>query len=124
MASTKASNAKTAWVYTDDDGAEYVVSAKTAYVGGDDAAAFGGSADDGSHESLPNGFRMRRARVRDASKHVKWVPCYSLTATLWTTPNTPVTMDYLGTDTVFASDGTKRDEKKERKPISPFTGPA
>jgi hypothetical protein len=116
MASTKAGGAKTAWTYSNDLGTKnYTIAAKTAYVVGDDSAKFGGSAAVAANDSIPNGYKPRRAKVVSAAKVIRWPICYTVDATLWTTSGTTVTMDIDGVDTVMTSDGTKRAEKPERK---------
>jgi hypothetical protein len=116
MASTKASNAKTAWQYQNDRGdATYTIQAKTAYVLGGDAAAFGGQAAIAGDISIPNGYKPRRVKVVSSAKVIRWPIVYDVAATLWTTAGTTVTLDILGVDTVMTSDGTRRPEKAERK---------
>jgi hypothetical protein len=88
-----ASNARTSWTYTDHYGTPYVVSAKAAYVTGADAAKFGGAAGSADDEGLPNGFRMRAVKCKDATGASRWIPAYTEAATIWTTPGTTVTLN-------------------------------
>lgn len=117
MASTMASNERTAWLYS-SGAIDYCVSAKKAYVEGADAAKFGGGAAEGTERSLPNGIRPRKAQVYNATANVsRWLIVYSTDAALWTTPGTTVTLNYKGVDTVFTSTGQTLGEKPERKTL-------
>ena len=115
-----ASGQKTAVGYTDDDGADYITVMKSAAYTAN-GAALGAVIPEGNVqvESVPNGLRTRKVRVVSADKDVRWVTVYTLAADAWTQVGTAVTLLFNGVDKVFYTDGTKRDERKERKPIRP-----
>lgn len=114
MATTKADNNRVAWTYTTNDSEAFRTSAKAVYVGGGDAAKFGGSAAAGSMRALPASFKTRKAVVVDAAGATRAVVVYDTEAALWTTPGTTVTLDKNGVDTVFTSDGNLQAERYGR----------
>ena len=117
MANTVQDNNRVAWGYVTADATPitYCVSAKAVYVTGADAAKFGGAAAPASSEGLPKGFRMRAVKcVCAASNKKRWVPVYTVTGTLWTTPGTSVTMNENGVDAAYVAQADRRQERKAR----------
>lgn len=104
MASTKASQNRCAWKYTDDLGNEWAVSAKSVYVlDGTDGAKYGGEAAEATDPQIPSQLRMRAVKMVAGSNPVKYVPAYTVTATIWTTPGTTLTLNLEGVDTVYTA---------------------
>src|SRR5512144_3243734 len=104
MASLKASGNRVAWTYTDDQGNDYAISAKAAYVlDPTDGAKYGGSAAAASVKALPSNFKPRRVQVVDASGNQRWMVAYELTSTIWTTAGTALTINYFGSDVAFTT---------------------
>ena len=115
MANTVQDNNRVAWGYVTSESTPitYCVSAKKVYVQGDDAAKFGGSAAALSTKPIPRKLRMRA--VKCVSGTIKrWVPCYTVSATLWTTPGTEVTLNQNGVDATYASTADHRPERLPR----------
>jgi hypothetical protein len=121
MATTKVSNAKELWTYTTQFGDTYAIAAKSAYVGSGDAAKFGGAAATVSLKSLPNGFRPRRVKCVAPNGTARWIIAYKEDATIWTTVGTTLTLNLLGTDTVFTSTDQTIGERAERKGHEPVS---
>jgi hypothetical protein len=119
VATTMASNERQPWIYTTDQNESYIISAKSAYVTGVNAAVYGGATGVGSDfRGIPNGFRPRRAQVANTTLKVsRWVICYESDATLYTTPETSVTLNHNGVDAEFVSTGATRGERAERKAL-------
>lgn len=116
MASTKATNNKCAWTYTDNYGNDYRVSAKSVYVlDGTDGAKYGGGAAANSLIGKPRGLQMRKVKCTDAAGNVKYVVAYTEAATIWTTPGTVLTLDLNGTDTAFTTTGHKTSEREGKQ---------
>lgn len=116
MASLKASGNRVAWTYTDDQGNDYAISAKAAYVlDPTDGAKYGGAAAGASVKALPSNFKPRRVQVVDASGNQRWMVAYELTSTIWTTPGTALTINYFGSDVAFTTTDHTRGEKKPRR---------
>lgn len=115
MASTLASNERIWGTYITDDGDDYNISCKKALVSvvGNDAK-LGYVAGSANNLGIPNEFRPRKVKCVDAAGHARWVTCYSLLATLWTTPGTTIELDYFGVDTLFTSTKYRRSENAGR----------
>jgi hypothetical protein len=113
MANTVQDNNRIAWTYTDDDENDYRVSAKAVYVGGAEAAKWGGSAAAASVPQLPKGFRMRKRKVVSGAV-IRWVPCYKTDATLWTGVATTVLLNKNGVDAAFDVSSKKLSERNIR----------
>jgi len=112
MASTKADNNRVGWVYTDDYDLDFCVSAKDVYVNDPtDGAKYGGSAQTGVEPAKPRQLRMRRVRCTASGHKDKWVVAYEVTATIWTTPGTTLTLDSNGVDVAFTAAREKRAER-------------
>jgi hypothetical protein len=112
MASTKANNNRVVWTYTDDNAADYAVSAKAVYVlDGTDGAKYGGSAPAETVPPKPLQLVMRKVKCVSAGAPAIWLTVYEVTAALWTTPGTSVTRDLNGTDTTYTSTRGRRGEK-------------
>lgn len=112
MASTKATNNRCVWTYTDENGDDWAVGAKTVYVQDvTDGVKFGGSAPAASVPAIPKQLRMRAVKCIADGVAAKWVPVYETTAALWTTPGTTVTLNNLGVDVSYASTKGKRPER-------------
>lgn len=104
MASTKATNNRVAWTYTTGDAEAFRTSAKAVYVLGGDAAKFGGEAASPAMRALPASFKTRKVICVDAvSGASRAVVAYDTACDIWTTPGTTVTLNLLGTDTVFTA---------------------
>lgn len=105
LASTKASNDRVAWRYTDNLGNNWSISAKSVYVStGDDAAKYGGVVADGTEIGpIPGNFRPRKVCFVDtATKSIRrYVVAYTPTATIWTDADATLTLNYRGVDTAF-----------------------
>lgn len=119
MATTMASGQKSAVVYTTGKGGDFVTSMKTQSLT-TNGAVLGATAPGAGAaiESIPNGFKPRKARVVAADKSVRWTTVYTEAADAWTVVGTAVTLLWDGTDKVFYTDGTLRPEKFERKPVA------
>lgn len=112
MATTKADNNRVVWQYTDDNGADWAVSAKAVYVlDGTDGAKYGGSAPAATVPSIPRQLRMRAVKCVAAGSPAKWIPVYETDADLWTTPGTTVTRNLNGTDVVYTATKGHRGER-------------
>lgn len=115
MASTKANNTKVAWRYTDDNGHVFAVAAKQCYVeDGTDGVKYGGAAAQAADEAIPNELKMRKVKCLAPGGSAHWVPVYTTTAALWTTPGTQVTLNVLGVDVLCTSTRFKRAESQGR----------
>lgn len=111
MASTKADNNRVSWTYTDDDDADWAVSAKAVYVlDPTDGAKYGGSASSATDRRIPLDLKMRKVKCISAGKPDRWVVSYTTVATIWTTPGTTLTLDVNGVDTVYETTKRRRDE--------------
>ena len=120
MATTLASGHKSAVIYTDNGGTNYVTSMKTAELSANGTTLGATEPEAGIvYASVPNGFKTRKARVVTAAKNVRWVTCYTKTAPAFTLAGETVNLTLNGVDAAFFSDGTVRAEKPERKPIAP-----
>jgi hypothetical protein len=116
MASTKASGNRVSWTYTDDDGADWSISAKGAYVlDVTDGAKYGGAAAGASVPPIPGNMRPRRVCSVDASGNQRYVIAYELTATIWTTPGTALELNYFGSDVAFTTTNRRRGERTNRR---------
>lgn len=112
MASTKASNNRCVWQYTDDNGDNWAVGAKVVYVQDvTDGAKFGGSAPAATVSAIPKQLRMRAVKCIADGSADKWVPVYETDAALWTTPGTTVTLNALGVDVLYACTKSHRGER-------------
>lgn len=111
MASAFASGNRVAWQYTDDNGADWVISAKSVYVLGADAADYGGSAPASTVARIPKQLKPRRVKCVSAGAADRWPIVYETDAALWTTPGTSITLNLLGVDTVYTSTRVKRAER-------------
>jgi len=112
LASTKADNNRVSWVYADDSGGEYAISAKAVYVlDGTDGTKYGGSASQSDNRRIPKELKPRRVKCVSAGKPDKWMIAYETTAAIWTTAGTTLTLDVNGVDTVYATTLAKRGEK-------------
>jgi hypothetical protein len=114
VASTMAPNDRILWTYTDDNSTDYGVAAKAVYVGGADAAKYGGEECVTELPSIPNGLRPRCVKCKGTNGSTRWMIAYDLTATIWTTPGTTLTLNSNGVDVVFTAQRTKRGERLER----------
>lgn len=105
MASTKASNDRVAWTYTDNAGNEWSISAKSVYVTDvTDGPKLGGVLADGTQVGpIPGNFRPRKACFVDQATRAirRYIVCYTPTASAWTDTSTTLTLNYRGQDTVF-----------------------
>jgi hypothetical protein len=118
MTTAMVSGNRESWLYTSDDGVDYVVSSKSVYTSGADSAKYGGS--QGPSTKFPKDPRMsmRCVKCTGAGGEVAWIPVYDVTAALWTTPGTTVTRNSLGVDVVFTSTAKRRAEKDGRRLIT------
>jgi len=113
MASTKADNNRVVWQYTDDGGIAYAVSAKAVFVlDGTDGSKYGGEAPAATVPPKPKQLRMRAVKCTSSGHPTIYVPAYTTTATIWTTPGTTLVRNLNGTDVTYtvAAKG-KRAEK-------------
>ena len=111
MASTKADNNRAVWTYTDDNAADYAVSAKAVYVlDGTDGAKYGGSAPAVTVPAKPVQLVMRKVKCTAAGNPAIWITVYDVTASLWTTPGTSVTRNLNGVDVAYTSTRGRRAE--------------
>ena len=105
MASTKASNDRVAWQYTDNAGNKWTISAKSVYVTDvTDGPKLGGALSDGTELGpLPGNFRPRKACFVDtATKAIRrYIVCYESDAAAFTNTATTLTLNYRGVDTAF-----------------------
>jgi len=109
---------RVAWVYTDDDGNDYVVAAQKAItdqVDGSSNVKVGGSAAAGTEPLLPYGFKMRRVNCQDSAGHRRQVVAYEVTAPLWATPGTTLNLNYLNNSTSFEAKSTHFKERPLRR---------
>lgn len=112
MASTKADNNRVAWTYTDDNGQDWRTSAKAVYVlDGTDGSKFGGDAGSEDDPQKPPGLSMRMVKCKSSGHPAKYVPAYSVTATIWTAPGTGLTLNLNGVDVAYTTTKGKRAEK-------------
>lgn len=116
MTSLKASNNRVSWTYTDDQGNDWAISAKAAYVlDPTDGAKYGGSAAAASVKQLPGNFHPRRVQCVDSSGNQRWVVAYETDAAIWTTTGTALTLNYFGNDVSFTTSENTRGEKKPHR---------
>lgn len=115
-------NTRVLWTYTTNGAVDYAVAAKSVYVTGLDTAKYGGSAALATIPSLPNGFRPRAVKCIDATGAARWITVYEVTASLWTTVGTTVTLNKNGADVVYTSTDQSRGERAERKGKEPVSG--
>lgn len=87
-----------AWkVYTDNQGNEYSVKVSTQY---GNAAVCDFGAYDATKPTLPKGMKMRFVYIYDpATGNTRKAPCGSLTADLFATPGTTISLPTLGSAT-------------------------
>lgn len=112
----KQSGNRVAWTYTDDDGNDWAISAKNAYVlDPTDGAKYGGSAAGASLQNLPGNMRPRRVCCVDASGNQRYVVAYEATATIWTTPGTALSLNYFGNDVAFTTTARRRGERVNKR---------
>lgn len=112
----KQSGNRVAWTYTDDQGNDWAISAKGAYVlDPTDGAKYGGSAASASVAPIPGNFRPRRVCCVDASGNQRYVIAYETTATIWSTPGTSLSLNYFGTDTAFTTTVRTRGERRNKR---------
>lgn len=115
MASTLASNERIWGTYITDDGDDYNISCKKALVNAaGNAAKLGYAAGSANNLGIPNEFKPRKVKCVTAAGVARWVVCYSLLATLWTTPGTTIELDFFGVDTLFTSTKYRRGENAGR----------
>lgn len=120
MATTRASNDRTAWKYTDDLGNVWSVSAKSVMVTDvTDGPKLGGSAAVAGDLPIPGNFVMRKAEFNAADGTTIYVPCYDTSAAAWDTPGTTLTLNVRGVDTEFTKGTRTRGEKRNRKGVKP-----
>jgi hypothetical protein len=115
-------NTRVLWTYTTNDSTDYAVAAKSVYVEGLDTAKYGGSECVTALPNLPNGFRPRAVKCRGTDAKTRWVTAYEVTATLWTTPGTTITLNSNGVDIVFTATASTRGERLERQGKDPVPG--
>ena len=115
MATTVQDNNRVAWGYVtaDNTPVTYCVSAKAVYVLGAEAAKFGGSAAATSTKQIPKGFKMRKVLCQNGNKK-RYVPCYTVSATLWTTAGTTVTLNENGVDATYTATADHLPEHRQR----------
>lgn len=112
----KQSNNRVSWTYTDDEGGDWAISAKGAYVlDPTDGTKYGGSSASGDVTQLAGNFEPRRVCCVDASGNQRYVIAYDTTAAIWTTPGTGITLNYFGADVAFTSTKRKRGEKLNKR---------
>lgn len=107
---------RVAWTYTDDDGTDWAISAKANEVlDATDGAKYGGSAAGAALQNLPGNMRPRRVCCVDASGNQRYKIAYEVTAAIWTTPGTTLTLNYFGADVAFASTKRRRAERTNKR---------
>lgn len=112
MASTKADNNRVVWQYTDDNSADWAVSAKAVYVlDGTDGSKYGGAAPAASVTPKPLQLRMRAVKCVSAGQPDKWVTAYETDALIWSTPGTTITLNANGVDQVYTATKGHRGER-------------
>lgn len=104
---------KNNWTYVGDKGVTFAVHVSADLTA--QAAAIGGAdLTDKTHYAMPTNLKPRAAEVFNATEGVRWVPCYSTDATLWTTPGTDITLPVFNDvdGAVFTSTGALRSESQ------------
>lgn len=115
MASTLASNERIWGTYTTDDSTDYNISCKKAVVEQADAAVkLGYAAGAADQLGVPNELKPRRVKCVDSAGNVKWVICYTTSASMWTTAGTTFLLNFKGVDTTFTATKYRRAENLGR----------
>ena len=114
MANTVQSNDRVEWTYTSSEPTpvQYSISAKDVYVNHvTDGAKYGGTAGDGTKSPMPKNLLPRRVKCKSSGLPDKWVIAYTTVATIWTTPDTSLTLNNNGVDATYTTTADRRAEK-------------
>ncbi len=105
-------NNRRRWTYTDDDANDWAISAKTEYVsqGGPGTEFVGGSAAAVSVPRIPKNLKPRFVYMSNGTTTRRLV-AYEITAPIWTTPGTTVSMSVNGAAVNMDSTTIKVGEK-------------
>jgi hypothetical protein len=108
------SSNRIAWQYHSDDGHTYRVAAQKALT---DQSKLGGEAWAGVVGPMPEGYKMRRISVRNATYGSRVLPVYSVDAAILTAGST-INVNALGDSRSFESDGNPIAERRPRRSVT------